>query len=211
MKRSFPAAAGGLAVSAFLFAAPAFAQGRVDANGMPTDHSTPEEQAQTGQLNSNAANSVRAQNAAGDAQYQAQQRQYQQQQQDYQQRLQENQAQQQQYQDRRAAYEVLRDHYRAERAAYHRGVWPDRYARWTLDDSDHLMGQRVEILDGAHVGTVVGAARSASDRVEGLEVALDNGKTVWIDREDVRYDRGDRTVVTNLDRHDLYLMADERM
>jgi hypothetical protein len=33
----------------------------------------------------------------------------------------------------------------------------------------------------------------------------------WIDRADVRYDRGDSTVVTNLDRHDLYAMADERM
>lgn len=210
MKRIVPAAAGGLVLSALLIA-PAFAQGHVDANGMPTDRSTPEEQAQTSQLNNHVAGSIAAQNGANDAQYQAQQQQYQEQQQNYQQQLQQNQAQQQQYQDRRAAYEVLRQRYHAERAAYHRGVWPDRYARWTLDDSDHLTGQRVEILDGAHVGTVVGAARSSGDRVEGLEVALDNGKSVWIDREDIRYDRGDHTVVTNLDRRDLYLMADERM
>jgi len=210
MTRTLLAASSGLALSAFLIAAPAYAQ-NTDANGLPTNHSTPAEQAQTAQLNNQVADTTAAHTAANDAQYQAQQQQYQQQQQDYQQRLQQNQAQQAQYQDHRAAYEVLRERYRAERAAYHRGEWPDRYSRWTLDDSEHLTGQRVEILGGAHVGTVVGSARSAAGRVEGLEVTLDNGKTVWIDREDVRYDRGDRTVVTNLDRHDLYLMADERM
>lgn len=208
MKQAVLAAKSGILLSALLMAAPAFAQGaHVDANGMPTNDSTPQERAQTAQLNGQTGSSA----AANNAQYQAQQEQYRQQQQDYQQKLQENQAQQQQYQDRRAAYDALRARYRAERAAYHRGEWPDRYARWTLDDSDHLTGQRVEILGGDRVGTVVGAAHTGAGRVEGLEVALDNGKTVWIDREDVRYDRGDRTVVTNLDRHDLYLMADERM
>lgn len=219
MKHTLLAAASGLALS--VFATAALAQGsyptpsgdRVDANGMPTTHSTPAEHAATANLNSQVAAQdgiANGQTAANDAQYQAQQQQYQQQQRDYQNKLQENQAQQQQYQDRRAAYEVLRERYRAERAAYHRAVWPERYSRWTLDDSDHLTGQRVEILGGAHVGTVSGAARTASGRVEGLEVTLDSGKVVWIDREDLRYDRGGHTVVTNLDRHDLYLMADER-
>jgi hypothetical protein len=224
MKHAFLAAASGLAFSAFLSgAALAQASGtpavngatHTDANGMPTNHSTPAEHAATADLNGQVAaqdgiSKATPRTAANDAQYQAQQQQYQQQQQDYQNKLQQNHAQQQQYQDRRAAYEVLRDRYRAERAAYHRGVWPDRYARWTLDDSDHLTGQRVEILGGAHVGTVSGAARTASGRVEGLEVSLDSGKVVWIDRDDLRYDRGGHTVVTNLDRHDLYLMADER-
>lgn len=219
MKQVLLAAASGLVLSAFVTVAaaqdsyPTPGGDRVDAHGMPTTHSTPAEHAATANLNSqvSAQGGITAgQTAANDAQYQAQQQQYQQQQQDYQQKVQENQAQQRQYQDRRAAYEVLRDRYRAERAAYHRAVWPDRYTRWTLDDSDHLTGQRVEILDGAHVGTVTGAARTASGRVEGLEVTLDSGKIVWIDREDLRYDRGGHTVVTNLDRHDLYLMADER-
>lgn len=225
MKFTAMAAASGLALSAFLIASPAFAQAsgtpavngntHTDANGMPTNRSTPAEHAATADLNNTIAaqdgiTKDSGQTAANDAQYQAQQQQYQQQQQDYQNKLQANQAQHQQYENRLAAYEVLRDRYRAERAAYHRGVWPDRYARWELDDNDHLMGQRVEILGGAHVGTVVGAARTASGRVEGLEVSLDNGKTVWIDRADIRYDRGGHTVVTNLDRRDLYLMADER-
>ena len=232
MKRFPMAAVSGLALSAFLAATPAFAQAsgtpaviggsHVDANGMPTDHSTPAEHAATADLNNqvNANDGIDKgpSTAANDAQYQAQQQQYQQQQQDYQNKLQDHAAAQADYQnrsaayaDRVAAYEALRDRYRAERAAYHRGVWPDSYARWTLDDSDKLIGQRVQILGGQRVGTVTGVARTAAGRVEGLQVSLDNGRLAWIDRSDVRYDRGDSTVVTNLDRHDLYAMADERM
>jgi hypothetical protein len=232
MKRLNLAAASGLALTAFLIATPAFAQANgtpatlggshVDADGMPTNHSTPSEQADTANLN----NQVAAQDgitkpgtaAANDPQYQAQQQQYQQQQQDYQSKLQDHAAAQQDYQNRSAAYvdriagyEAMRDRYRAERAAYHRGVWPDSYAKWTLDDSEQLVGQRVQILGGARVGTVTGVARTAGGRVEGLQVSLDNGRMAWIDRADVRYDRADTTVVTNLDRHDLYAMADERM
>jgi hypothetical protein len=228
MKRISMAAASGLALSAFLMTSPAFAQAsgtpavvggsHVDANGMPTDHSTPAEQAATAQLNAQVGVTDKPGAGANDAQYQAQQQQYQNAQQDYQQKVQVNQAAQADYQDksaayadRVAAYQALRDRYRAERAAYHRGVWPDSYSRWTLDDSDHLIGQRVQILGGDKVGTVTSVARTAGGRVEGLEVSLDNGRMAWIDRADVRYDRGDSTVVTNLDRHDLYAMADERM
>jgi hypothetical protein len=228
MKRLSLAAASGFALSAFLMASPAFAQAsgtpaviggsHVDANGMPTDHSTPAEQAATADLNNQVNANDGITKPANAAQYQAQQQQYQNQQQDYQNKLADHAVAQQDYQNRSAdyanrmaAYEALRDRYRAERAAYHRGVWPDSYARWTLDDSDRLTGQRVQILGGDRVGTVTNVARAASGRVEALEVSLDNGKLVWIDRNDIRYDRGNTTVVTNLDRHDLYVMADERM
>jgi hypothetical protein len=209
----------GLALCAVLAGAPALAQdNRVDANGMPTTHSTPAEQAATANLNSQAdlAASANTQAVAqaqqGDAQYQAQQQQYQNQ-------LQQNQAAQQdyqnksiQYQDQTAAYDQLRAHYAAERAAYHRGVWPERYSRWTLDESEAasgLVGQRVEILNGDHVGTVDGVARSPAGHVEALHVRLDNDRQVWIDQADIRYDRGDSIVMTNLDRADLRQMSDE--
>jgi len=228
MKRISMAAASGLALSAFLMASPAFAQAsgtpavsggsHVDANGMPTNHSTPAEQAETAQLNAQVGVTDKPGRGANDAQYQAQQQQYQNAQGDYQQKLQDHAAAQADYQnksaayaDRVAAYQALRDRYRAERAAYHRGVWPDSTARWTLDDRDNLIGQRVQILGGDRVGTVTSVARTAGGRVEGLEVSLDNGRMAWIDRADIRYDRGNTTVVTNLDRHDLYAMADERM
>ena len=89
MKVPILAAASGLAFSSFLIVSPVFAQNsvrgeRVDANGMPTTHSTPEEQAQTAQINKEAAVEAAATDAktdTKDAQYQAQQQQYQQQQQ----------------------------------------------------------------------------------------------------------------------------------
>jgi hypothetical protein len=222
MKLHNLAAASGLALSAFLIA-PAFAQGsyptpngdRVDANGMPTTHSTPAEQAQTAEINGQVA----ANNAAADAQtntnnaqYQAQQQQYQGQQQQYQNQLQQNQAQQQHYQDRTAAYEGLRARYAAERAAYHRGIWPDRYVPWVIAERDaSLTGERVELISGNRVGTVIDTAHTAGGRVEALLVRLDDDKIVWIDAADIRYNRADGIVMTDLEPADLHHMADERL
>jgi hypothetical protein len=223
MKISLLAAASGLAFSSSLIVSPVLAQGsyptpsgdRVDANGMPTTHSTPEEKAQTATIN----NQVAASNAAADAQadannsnYQAQQQQYQGQQQQYQNQLQRNQAQQERYKDRTAAYEELRTRYAAERAAYHRGIWPDRYVKWVIVERDaNLIGERVELLSGSRVGTVIDTANTPSGNVEALLVRLDNDKIVWIDTADVRYNRADGIVMTNLESSDLHRMADQRL
>jgi hypothetical protein len=40
---------------------------------------------------------------------------------------------------------------------------------------------------------------------------LDNDKIVWIDSADIRYNRADGIVMTNLDAADLHHMADERL
>jgi len=112
MKSTLLAAASGLALCAALAGSPSFAQGsypapsgdRVDANGMPTTHSTPAEKAQTAEIN----NDVAARNAAADAQtnaqadsnnaqYQQKQQAYEAQKQQYQQQLDKNAAQQQRY------------------------------------------------------------------------------------------------------------------
>jgi hypothetical protein len=200
-------------------AAPAPAQDRVDANGMPTTHSTPQEQADTANLNNQAASDAASTNAAANEQANANNSQYQTQQLQYQEQLQQNQRAQQDYQqksadyaDQAARYESLRARYAAERAAYHRGIWPDRYARATIDQyTADLLGQRVEILNGDRVGTVKDVARASDGRVEALLVELDSDKVVWIDRADIRYDRTDGIVMTNLDRTDLHQMADERL
>jgi hypothetical protein len=105
MKSRNVLAVGSIALSAFLFASPAMAQDtnsmpapsgdRVDANGMPTTHSTPQEQAQTANLNDRIGvtnNQADSHANTNDAQYQAQQQQYQDQ-------LQKNQRTQQDYQD----------------------------------------------------------------------------------------------------------------
>jgi hypothetical protein len=212
-----------LAVSGLIFlffAGPALAQGRAhaDANGMPTDRSTPAEHAQTESLNRQIQNNNAAadaeyarQKAANNAEAEANQAQYQQQQRQYQDQLRRNQAAQRNYQDRTRAYYDLRTRYARERAAYHRGVWPDRFRSRRLRSDANLAGSRVEILSGARVGTVDSVARSPSGRIEALYVVLDGGKQVWIDEADVRFDRADRVVMTNLDRADLRAMADERL
>ena len=205
---------GSIAVSACMFA-PAMAQsGHVDANGMPTDHSTPAEQAETANLNNQVSQSnaeIAAQDNNNQAKYQIEQQQYQQQ-------MQQHQAQQDAYQDQkeawreqRAHYEVLRDRFRAERAAYHRDVWPNRIAEWRLKNDGSLMNARVQLINGDHVGNVVGIARADDDVIEALEVELDSGKVVWIDSADARFDRSSGQVVTNLYASDLRHMAEERI
>ena len=225
-------AVSGLALSAFLAGAALAVDNsvsagngeRVDAHGMPTTHSTPAEHAQTADLNNQVAATdgqiqapaaqleAQAQADQNNAQYQQQQQQYQQQLQEHQAALDQNKADQQKFEDRSAAYQALRARYAAERAAYHRGIWPERYVRWTLEEySPKLVGQRVEIINGDRVGTVVDVAHTPAGRVEALLVRLDNAKVVWIDQADIRYDRADGIVMTNLDRTDLRRMADERV
>jgi hypothetical protein len=193
-----------------------FAQGeRVDANGMPTTHSTPAEQAETAKINNrvgadNAAVDARA--AAANAKAASDNSQYQAQQKQYQGQLRQNQAQQREYQDRTTAYNDLRERYAAERAAYHRGVWPNRYEKWVIVERDAgLIGERVQLITGTNVGTVIDTAHTANGNVSALLVQLDSDKIVWIDAGDVRYNRADGIVMTNLDRADLRHMADERV
>ena len=227
MKIHLLAAASSLALCALLSASPVTAQtyptpngDRVDANGMPTTHSTPAERAQTAEINNQVAAANAAADAAAntnDAQFQAQQQDYQAKQQayegqkqQYQQQLDQNAAQQQRYQNRSAMYEALRERYAAERAAYHRGIWPERYSRWVLVHEDPV-GERVELISGARVGTVIDAAHAPNGNVTALLVRLDSDKVVWIDTADIRYNRADGIIMTNLDRNDLHHMADERL
>ena len=83
----------------------------------------------------------------------------------------QNAAQQQRYQNRTAMYESLRARYAAERAAYHRGIWPERYSHWVLDAMTDLVGERVELISGDRVGTVIDAAHAANGDVEALSGA----------------------------------------
>lgn len=213
------AAASGLALSLCL--SPAFAQGydspernRVDANGMPTTHSTPAEQADTARLNrqigaDNRAADARA--AADNARSDAEQDRYQDQRRQYEGQMQDHRARQAEYDAKNARYNQMRDRYAAERAAYHRGAWPSRYARWTvMDRNADLVGSQVQLINGRRVGTVTDTSYDRNG-ITALRVRLDNNRPVWIDISDVRYNRADRVVMTNLDRGDLRRMADHRM
>lgn len=207
------ATASGLAMSLFL--TPAFAQtrdsperNRVNADGMPTTHSTPAEKAETAEIN----RQIGISNSAVDAKTDADKAQYQAQQQQYQGQLQRNAAQQDAYTDKNARYNALRARYAVERAAYQRGAWPNRYTTWILTERDsRLIGGRVELLSGARVGTVTDTAAAPNGKVTALLVELDNSRVVWIDAGDVRYNRADGVVMTNLNRNDLRHMADQRL
>jgi len=213
-KSSTLLALGGVAVSACLLA-PAFAQSNhVDANGIPTDHSTPAEQAQTADLN----NQVSQSNTETSAQDNNNQAKYRVEQQRYQERMQQHQAQQENYQDQKATwreqtarYEALRDRFRAERAAYYRYEWPSHFAEWRLKNDGSLMNARVQLINGDHVGNVGGVARADDDVIEALEVELDGGKTVWIASADARFDSCSGQVVTNPYASDLHHMVDDRI
>lgn len=224
MRLHIALAASGLVLAAFLLPAPLSAQDHIGPNGFPTNDSTPAEKAATRDLNKQ----IRADNAASEAQaaqaqadYQAQlavtnaqaasnAAQYQAQQQQYQDRLQQNQEAQADYAARTAQYHALRQRYAAERAAYRRGDWPESYRSWRLQSDARLIGDRVEIISGARVGTVDYVVRAPDGRIEALAVTLDNGKQVWIDEEDIRFNRSQGVIVTNLDRGDLYRMSDQR-
>ncbi len=123
-----------------------------------------------------------AQANANDAQYQAQQQQYQNQ-------LQQNQSAQADYAARIQAYYSLRARHATERAAYRRGAWPATWREWRLQRDARLIGDRVEIMVGARVGTVEYVVRSSSGAIDALAMTLDNGKQVWIDENDIRYNR----------------------
>lgn len=205
-----------LSAGLVLTALPAFAQsysGHVDANGMPTDHSTPAERAQTRALN----NQVQSGNEAIDqkaaqqkARYDAQRAQYEQQQARYHDAMQRHEKQQSDYRARHTAYEDARAHYNAEYGERRRHAWPD-HGRWVVIDRDiNPVGERVELINGQRVGTVIDVMRGPGGHVQALKLRLDRGRLVWIDADDVRFNRDGRVLATDLDRQDLWEMAGGR-
>lgn len=220
MKNAGTAGASGFAICLLLVVGPVLAQGgnpaggvdRPDASRMPADHSTPAERAQTRALN----NQVQQSNAAADAKaaednarYQQERAHYAEQNARYQDAMQRHAMQERNYHERRQAYEALRARYAAERAAYRRHEWP-RHDWVVLGRDSHPVGERVQLIDGDRVGTVSEEIRDPAGRIEALEIRLDSGERVWIDNSDIRYNRADGVLMTNLDRRDLHAMAAER-
>jgi hypothetical protein len=54
-------------------------------------------------------------------------------------------------------------------------------------------------------------AHAANGDVEALLVRLENDKVVWIDSQDVLYNRADGVIMTDLRFDDLRHLADERL
>ena len=149
-----------------------------------------------------------ATNAAADAQadadkakYQEQQQAYQSQQQQYRNQLERNKDQQEQYRDRTAAYESLRARFAAERAAYHRGVWPERYVKWVIVERDARSDRRTRRTDHRQPRRHRDRHRAYAERQCLGAAGAFGQRQDRLDRcADVRYNRADGIVMTNLDR-----------
>lgn len=181
----------------------AFAQ----SNDPYTHNPTPEERAQTQQLNDQAQGQATTDadgSAVSQAQYQQQQQQYQDQQQRYQNDQQAYQSQQQDYWDQRADYNYDRTH--------PGGWWHDRYERASLNHfydipRSELIDLRVATEDGFRVGRISELDRHDDGRVATVRIEFRDGESAWIKARDLRYDPDDRIVFTDLTLHELRQIA----
>ncbi len=178
-----------------LFAAPAFAQERSPYNTNPT----PEERAQTNQLNDQAVQDAQTPPVApvaSDPDFAAKQA-------DYDRRMQA-------YNAQRGAYERARAAYRAD----HPHHWMVLYG---YDDrrplggmsSDDLMNVRVRTQQGDTIGHVR-SVDTDHGRVNRIRVSTVDGTSTWIDEDDLRFDPANRAVVTDLSRGEVDAMTHAR-
>jgi len=205
---------GGVAALALAgsFAAPGFAQ----YSGNPPQVSTPQEKAQTEQLNTQAQGGTTASPAAlngqgGDVNAPSA----------------ENQARQAQYQDQQAQYQEDRARYEAQRRHYERNIHRYDEARYYFTDYPHaypyayedahltrlyllpeasqqLANAPVEGPDGNWVGRVRNVEIGMDSRPRRVEVALNQRVSVWVSPGDLRFDPVHKIVYTDLSRADLW-------
>ncbi len=159
---------------------------------------TPQERAQTQQLNNQAADDARTTppaaqpltdngppNGANSSAYD--------------QKLQD-------YNNQRAAYERDRARYRADRADYvHR--WDAFYGYRGFRDVDamrgsDLLGARVSVRGGDRIGRVRDIDTDGAGRIRSISVATADG-TVAIDADDLRFDPTTRVVYTDLSQREV--------
>jgi hypothetical protein len=156
-----------------------------------TQNPTPQERAQTDQLNAQASQDATT-NAAADSAAQSQ----------YDQK-------QQQYQDQSDAYKAQHDRYQDEKAEYNYDRshplewWHDRYEHASLDrfydiPRSDLMELNVDREDGYRVGHIVALDRDEDGRVSKVKVSLKDGDVAWLDAHDLRYNPDERLVFTDL-------------
>jgi len=177
-----------------LFAAPAYAQ-RSPYNTNPT----PEERAQTNQLNDQAVQDAQTPPmapVASDPDFAAKQAEY----------------------DRQMrAYNAQKDAYEQARAAY-RADHPHRwYVLFGYDNrrvlgnmsGDDLMDLRVRTQQGDTIGHVR-SVDTDHGKINRVRVSTGEGTSTWIDADDLRFDPANRVVVTDLTRGEVDTMAHAR-
>ena len=184
--------------------------GHVDANGMPADHSTPAEQAQTRALNEQIQydNHVIDEKAAqARARYDAQAAAYETDMARYHSAMARDAAQRNEYRAARVRYDAARARYDSAHGPARRREWP-RDGHWAaLAHGARLLGESVAFIDGTVAGVVTNTALAANGDVLALELRLPGGAPVWIDSADVRQSLASKALLTRLDSRDLLAMA----
>jgi hypothetical protein len=169
-----------------------------------TQNPTPQERAQTQQLNSQASDTAVQQTDAQAQTNADNQAQYQQQQQQYQNDRQHYAAQRDRYLDERADFNFDRTHPET--------WWHDRYEHATLNrfydiPRAELVDLRVARENGYSVGRIADVMRRDDGKIERVRIALRDGEMAWVSARDLRYDPDDRIVFTDLSATAIYDMA----
>jgi hypothetical protein len=208
----------GAAATLFVLVVPAFAQNDsalhtsdyMGANGMPADHSTPAEQAQTRALNAaivDANHAADAEAAAQRQQYESQRARYSEQEARYHGAMERHARQQADYAARRNAYGLQRARYNTA-LLHQRHGWPDNDKWLVVEAAPDPVGLAVQSLDGTHVGTISEVARGPGGHAEAFLLQLDGANKAWIEGTDLRFDAVSRVLVTNLGADDFRAIAD---
>ncbi len=164
---------------------------------------TPQERAQTDQLNGNAANTAHDDANANDAAHG------------------NYDAARSDYDRNRDAYDAQRATYERDRARYdreHGGYahrWNAFYGYSHFRDilampSRDLIGLTVSTRGGDRVGRIRDVDTDHAGRITRVAIRLHGNDTAWLDADDLRYDPGTRAVMTDLTRDQVNGMAHMR-
>jgi len=195
--------------AAVLLVTPVFGQTN-DGSNYPNNYyhtnPTPEERAQTSQLNDQQSEQqgtsasgqtgieVQQQNDAAQQRYQQQMDQYQVQRDQY-----EN--EKDRYRDRLAHYYYDRRHPSEWWRAHYYSASVDGFYRLPRHD---LIGSELAERDGLVVGRITDVDRYPDGHIARVQVSLDGGRVAWIDSASLRYDAADRILFTDIPADDLY-------
>ena len=171
-----------------------------DPNDYYNTNPTPNERAQTDQLNGNAAANAHGDADANDAAHN-----------NYNAARSDYDRNRDAYDAQRAAYERDRARYNRENAGYaHR--WNAFYGYSRFRDvmampSRDLIGLTVSTRGGNRVGRIRDVDTNNYGRITRVAIGVGGGNTAWVDADDLRYDPGTRAVLTDLTRDQVNGMA----
>lgn len=80
---------------------------------------------------------------------------------------------------------------------------PDNYVGLHKVDPAALRGDPVLLASGDEVGTVSDVSLSEDGTAKRVKISLDDGGSVWVPKDSLRFNTDDQTLLTNMSMHDL--------